>query len=236
MIQFNLLPDVKLEYIKARRTKRLVILASAITTAVSVLVAVILFIGTSVVQRQHLDHLREDINKYSQELKDEKDLNKILTVQHQLDSLTGLHQAKPATERLGTYMSQTTPLEVTISDLTVDFSTNTMRIEGAAQQFRPINEFIDTLKFTKYNLDGNSANAFHSVVLTAFTRNDEDPKPASFEINLSFDPVIFDNTKFDKTKPVTLEVPVGTTTRSTTERPATPLFQIQEDDTDGGEE
>jgi hypothetical protein len=222
MIQFNLLPDVKLEYIKARRTKRLVILGSSIATGVSVALAVILVIGVNVVQRQHLNHLRSDIHRDSQKLKGEKDLDKILTVQNQLNSLNGLHESKPATERLAAYLSQTTPLDVVISDLQVDFAASTMNIKGIAAQLKPINVFIDTLKFTKYKSGDQTANAFSNVVLTAFTRDDESSDaPATYELTLSFDPTIFDNTK-----EVSLEVPAGVTTRSTTEKPG-PLFQSQ---------
>lgn len=223
MIQFNLLPDVKLEYIKARRTKRLVILGSATVTAITIAITGVLFVGTNVVQRQHLNHLRDDIARDSKKLEDEKDLDKILTVQHQLDSLNGLHEAKPATERIGPYLSQVTPVEVTISSLTVDFTANSMTIEGSSGQLKAINEFVDTLKFTKYNHEGQSMNAFSGVVLAAFTRNDEDvDAPATYQITLVFDPIIFNNTKT-----VALEVPATTTTRSNTERPD-PLFQSQE--------
>lgn len=223
MIQFNLLPDVKLQYIKARNMKRLVMLASAVVTGISLTIMIILFIGVHALQRGHLNRLRADIDRDSKKLQQEQDLNKILTVQHQLNSLNGLHEAKPAAERLGSYLSQLTPGEVTISNLSVDFGTNAMTIEGASGQFKFINEFIDTLKFTKYKHDDQTTEAFSNVVLASFTRNDEDPEtPATYQITLQFDPLIFDNTKT-----VSLEIPNTITTRSTTERPQ-PLFQAQE--------
>lgn len=225
MIQFNLLPDVKLEYIKARRTKRLVMLGSAAATAVSLALVVILFIGVNVLQKGHMDRLQSDIKADSKKLQDIQDLGKILTVQNQLNSLNGLHETKPAAERLGGYLSQITPNEVTISTLDVDFGGSLMTITGSAGQLHPINEFIDTLKFTKYKADGGeSVAAFNNVVLAGFTRSDEDnEKPATYEIKLNFDPVLFENSKS-----VTLEVPNTVTTRSTTERP-NPLFQHTED-------
>jgi len=222
MIQFNLLPDVKLEYIKARNMKRLVILGSAVATAVSLTVLVILFVGVNVLQRNHLGNLRGDIERDSKKLQEDPDLQKILTVQNQLHSLDPLHEAKPATERLGGYMSQLTPDAVSINDLGVDFSTQTMIIKGNSSQFRFINVFIDTLKFTKFKEGDESKSAFSNVVLINFTRNDESAEaPATYEINVQYDPTIFDNTK-----EITLEVPNTVTTRSSLERPS-PLFQPQ---------
>lgn len=242
MIQFNLLPDVKLEYIKARRAKHLVLLVSIIVAAVSVGIMMALFFGVNVVQKRHLSNLSKDITEKSEKLKKEKDIDKILTVQNQLNNLNGLHDAKPAAERLGGYLEKVTPNAVAVSKLTVDFSANTMKFEGNAKALRYVNQFIDTMKFSEYKLteqgDDNkpvvtTSPAFSNVVLATFDRNDEEgPLPVSYEITLNFDPVIF-----NITKKVSLEIPPNMiTTRSVTERP-TPLFQPQasDDDTEGGE-
>ena len=86
MIQFNLLPDVKLEYIKAKKSKRLVALISTLTCAVAIALVVLLFTVVNVFQKQHLSDLNADIKKYSTSLKNTKDLDKILTIQNQLKS------------------------------------------------------------------------------------------------------------------------------------------------------
>lgn len=230
MIQFNLLPDVKLEYIKARRAKRLVLLASAIASAVTVSIAIILFIGVNKIQKDHLRNLSEDIAAKSEELKKEKDIDKILTVQNQLNNLNDLHDSKPAADRLGGYLGSVTPNEVFISELTVDFSANTMTFKGESSAIKFVNEFIDTMKFTNYELTEKDAegknivttsSAFSNIVLASFDRDDEDAgAPVEYEVTLSFDPAIF-----DITKKVKLVVPSNKiTTRSITERP-TPLFK-----------
>jgi len=51
MIQFNLLPAVKLEYVKAQRTKHLLILISAVSSAVALLVLTLSIISVDVVQK-----------------------------------------------------------------------------------------------------------------------------------------------------------------------------------------
>ncbi|HTE22437.1 MAG TPA: hypothetical protein VK674_05355 [Candidatus Limnocylindria bacterium] len=231
MIQFNLLPDVKLEYIKARRGKHLVMLVSLIATGVTVAITVFLFLGVNVIQKDHLNNLSEDIQAKGDHLKGQQDIDKILAVQSQLNSLNGLHDAKPAADRLGTYLAQVTPNEVSISELAVDFQANTMTFDGAADALKSVNEFIDTLKFTTYELNGETKNAFFTVVLASFDRSDgEGEDPASYQVTLSFDPVIFDIKQDTR-----LQVPNKITTRSVTERP-NPLFQQQPNDTEAEEE
>lgn len=232
MIQLNLLPDVKLEYVKAQRLKHLVMVVSIIVASVAVTLVLILFLGVQV-QKRHLSNLDGDITSMSNDLKNEPDLNKILTVQNQLNSLNELHDNKPAAQRLGSYLSQITPNEVSIAELKVDFTLNTMSFTGDARSLKAVNEFVDTLKFTDYSAGETKNKAFSSVVLASFTRNDENTRgnqPVSYEVTLSYDPIIFQTTQR-----VNLRVPKTITTRSNTERP-TELFQQQpETNQEGGQ-
>lgn len=57
MIQFNLLPDVKLAFIKARKLKRLVMVGAASVTSVSLAVVILLFIFVNVAQKKHLSDI-----------------------------------------------------------------------------------------------------------------------------------------------------------------------------------
>lgn len=216
MIQFNLLPDVKLEYMKAERTKRMVIAVSTVVTIVSVAILVILLLVVLVFQKKYMTDLTSDITSYSNDLKATPDLDKILTVQNQLNSLTGLHQDKPDTTRIFSYIEGVTPPEVGIANLTIDFDASTFVITGSASSLADVNRFIDTLKFTEFNQDSTKQKAFKGVVLANFGRAD---KGASYTINLTFEPVIFDNTK-----EIALTVPDQITTRSETEKPSV-LFE-----------
>ena len=234
MIQFNLLPDVKLEYIKARQSKRLVMISSAIVTGVSIGLVVVLFLGVNVVQKNHLSNLASDIERDSQKLEEEKDLDKILTVQNQLNSLNDLHAKKPAVERLSPYLTKIVPKRVSISLLEVDFSQNTMSFEGSSTALRDVNQFIDTMKFTEITVDEETKKAFSSVVLASFDRNDgenrlDNPRPAKYTITLQFDPIIFDNVSDVKFK-----VPDTITTQSAIQKPDD-IFQVQVEGTEGEE-
>ncbi|HSX44037.1 MAG TPA: hypothetical protein VLE69_01950 [Candidatus Saccharimonadales bacterium] len=213
MIQFNLLPDVKLEYLKSRRLKRSVILISTVVAGAAFGIALLLFFSVNVLQKQHIKDQNNDIKKYSSELQNTKDLNKILTIQNQLGSLTKLHDDKFVASRLFSYMAQVTPAKVSIATANIDFTSNKIIVGGNADSLNTINKFADTLKFTTYSADGaDSKNAFSNVVLSNFS---QDPKGgATYQFNLDFDPAIF---KGDKE--VTLTVPKIISTRSETEKP-----------------
>ncbi len=219
MIQFNLLPDVKLEYIHTRRRKRTVLAFSALITSVSLTILVITFLVANVWQKVTLDKLDTEIKAHAKTLQETPDIDKILTIQNQLNSLPGLHDQKPVASRLFTYLSQTTPSQATISRMQVNFDANTMTLSGGAESIEIINKFVDTLKFTQYaTIDTpEPINAFTDVVLTNFGR---DEKTATYTINLVFDPAIFAGSSED----IKLIVPQLITTRSETERP-TELFK-----------
>jgi hypothetical protein len=221
MIELNLLPDVKMEYMKAERTRRLVISVAFLVTAVSVgLLALVLV--TNALQKKHIQDLSNDINTSSRKLQSQPQINRILTVQNQLQSLTNLHDGKPAASRLVDYLNQLTPNSVSISNLTVDFTQQTATITGSADALSSVNKYVDTLKFTSYN-GGDKANApaFSNVVMSSFglATDANNGKPASYTVNLSYDKAIF-----DITKDVKLNVPNLITTRSSLSSPSD-LFQ-----------
>jgi Tfp pilus assembly protein PilN len=201
MVQFNLLPNVKIEYVKTQRTKRLLTLVSLVVSIAGIAVLLLAFVTVDVVQKKHLNDLNKDVSKYSNQLKGVKDLDKILTVQNQLSTLTGLHDQKPVTSRLFAYIAQITPAQATLNKLTIDFTANTLSVGGSAPSLDVISTYTDTLKSTTYKTtDSTQAqHAFSSVVLSTFARDDTG---ATFNITFSFDPKIF-NTK----NTVTLTVP-----------------------------
>ncbi len=218
MIQFNLLPAVKLEYIKASRTRRLVTLISVGVGGFMLLLTILLLISVFGLQKHHIHNLNNDINKYSGELKNVPDLGKILTIQNQLNSLPGLHDKKAVSSRLFGYITQLTPTQASISDLNIDFAQNKLAIKGVASSLNVINKFTDSLKFTKYSDQQGSQSlpAFPEVVLANFNRA---PTGTEYQIDIKFDPIIFDSTHEIK-----LTVPSIISTRSETEKPKD-LFQ-----------
>jgi Tfp pilus assembly protein PilN len=221
MIQFNLLPDIKQQYLKAQRQKHLVVFVSTVVIIVALSVFIILLLVVGVWQKKSMSDLNGDIKKYNNQLSSTKDLDKILTVQNQLKSLSPLHDKKPAASRLFDYLGQVTPTKASISKFDINYEDNTLSINGTADSLETVNTFVDTLKFTEYTItDGvgknpNGKTAFSKVVLANFGRSD---KTTTYNITASFDPIIF-----SQSSQVELTVPQKTTTRSTTQQP-TDLF------------
>jgi Tfp pilus assembly protein PilN len=223
-VQFNLLPDVKLEYDKAQRAKRLVYAVSILASSVVVVVFILSFISVNVLQKKLLNDAGKDVTTYSNKLKSIPDLDKILTIQNQLTALPALHQQKHYASRLFTYLPQITPTNVGIGKLTIDTGASTIEVSGTADTVQSVNKFIDTLKFTSYTIGDDQSTkklAFSNVILTKVDRDD---KGASYTIDGSFDPLLFTGTQNIK-----LVVPQQTTTRSVLNAPdpANPLFNGQ---------
>jgi len=222
MVQLNLLPNIKQEFVKARRMKRLVMAISILLTAISLIIFIILILIVDVAQKNNLKNIDKDIKKYTTQLKGTPDLNQILTVQNQLNSLPALNAQKPATSRLFDYVKQLTPNNVFITSINIDYTLYTVSLTGTADSADTINTFVDTLKFTTYNLvDINgtkptATKAFSSVVLGSFSQTTSKP---TFAVTFSFDPLIFDNTNT-----TILTVPNIISSRSAVNQPNT-LFQ-----------
>lgn len=216
MIQFNLLPDIKLKYLKVRRTQHLVITASFLAIAASVFVLVVLIGTVDVIQKKNLSDLNRDIQTYTSDLQNTPNLNKMLTVQDQLESLTTLHNNKPVASRLFGYVEQITPSDASISQLNVDFTQHTIILTGSAKSLDVVQTYADNLKYIQYTQPGGSAApAFSGVVLSQFTRT---TTGASFTITANFDPAIFNSA--DK---ITLTVPSAVTARTSSQ--PTDLFK-----------
>jgi Tfp pilus assembly protein PilN len=220
MIQVNLLPDVKREFIRARQLKRTVVSVSFLVSAVALGIFALFFIIVNVVQGTILSSLDNTIEENTKKLKAMPDIAKILTVQNQLNELPTLHNDKPVASRIFTYIKQLAPQEATIESLTVSFDETSMSIDGRAKDLASVNKFIDTLKFTSYAdaKSKNSGRAFSDVVLAQFgveqQANGGDGKNASYSITFKYAPEIF-SAEAD----VKLTVPDKVTTRSETEKP-----------------
>jgi hypothetical protein len=192
MIQFNLLPDVKQEYIKTQHIKRLVIGVSFIAGAASLFIFLLLLSAVYVVQRKNIHDLNNDIQTNSKTLENTPHIADIVTVQSQLNALSSLNAQKPTASRLFGFLAKVTPKQATISDLKIDYTQNTIAMSGNASGLAIVNTFVDALKFTTYTLKGQAStqNAFSTVVLAGFSRS---AKSATYLITFNFDPAIFNN-------------------------------------------
>ena len=191
MIQFNLLPDVKIYYLRANRQKHIVMLVSVIVTIASLAILAILLSVVYVAQKKNVSDLNKDIKSSSSQLQSTANLTRILTVQNQLKALPALHNSKPVVSRLFGYLTQSLPPKASNTRTTVDLVANTISISGTADSLNTVNQYVDNLKATKYSTDSapnSSKPAFSQVTLTSFGR---DSNSATYTITFSFDPAIF---------------------------------------------
>jgi Tfp pilus assembly protein PilN len=228
MIQLNLLPDIKTKFIGTEHIKHLTIVSALSVCATAIVIVLILVGVTYGSQKSKLNSLENQISVSSAQLQGIDGLNKILTIQNQLNSLTTLHNQKPATSRLFTFLPQITPVNVYVGDITIKYEDNSLAINGTASTLELVNKFVDTLKFTDFVVDQGDTKlpAFSSVVLASFSKSEQ---AFNYSITMFFDPAIFSG---DYTS-ISLEVPTITSTRSQTEQPD---LIFQELPTNGTEE
>lgn len=227
MVQFNLLPDVKVDYMKSEKTKRLIMMSAFTLTGLAIFLVVLVFLIVNVFQKNHLANLNADIEDKTAELRAVPDLDKVLTVQNQLSALSALHEQKPATSRLAGYLTKITPKEAQISEVTLDYQAETMSISGSANSLQAINKFADVIKFADYKDGETKEKAFSEVVLSNFgvSKTNADGRN-TYTLQFKFDPIIFDNTK-----KVELIIPNIISTRSITESPDLFEAKPQEEET-----
>ncbi|OYW44639.1 hypothetical protein B7Z28_00095 [Candidatus Saccharibacteria bacterium 32-45-3] len=231
MIRLNLLPDIKREYIRARRSE-----AKAISFAILLsLIAVggMGLLGTYVygVQALQQSMLTSSIKNNMDELSKTKDLNKYITLQNQLNNITALHEGKSNFSRFIDMMPVLMPVApnvIKLSTTTLDTTAGTFVFEGTAESDNPYTSLIvfrDTLSNAKvtYHTEGSNenitANLFSVVTIDSQgLSTDQDSKPrVSFKISALYLPEAFKATSLD----VKASVPVLDTTPSRQGTPTT---------------
>lgn len=193
MVQFNLLPDIKLQYIKSQRTKHLVTFIATLAGLISVGLLLFSLFVVHVVQKQYIKSLTKDITKYTKQLQSTPDINKMLTVQNQLNRLTELHEGKGQPSRLFAYLQQTTPAQTSLNKLRLDNVESELKLDGIAPNLDTVKVYANVLKSARYTIgESEPKYAFKDVVLDSWSR---DVKGTSFSISTKFDPVLFDLTQ-----------------------------------------
>ena len=224
MIQINLVPDLKAEYLKAQRIKRLVISVSFVISAAFVALVVLMFLHVNVNQRTHSNNLKEDIENLSSEYSSIDDLDKVITVQKQLDSLPSLHNSKPLLSRLPKYLTIITPEEVEITSFNLSFEQKNISVSGRGEDIPAVNVYADSIKNAVYKIGSESENEltpFTNVKLNSITSDEEG---STFEINFDFDAALFTNHD-----DIILSVPQGDFTLSERESPSIDIEERSND-------
>lgn len=220
MIEFNLLPDIKQQFIKARRTKRLIVSLSIIVGGIAIAIFILLLLYVDVFQKARINSLKNQINNSNSQLASNTNLNKILTIQNQLNTLPTIYKQLPASNRLFNYLTELLPVNATVSSLSVDFTKDTVNMSGTADSAETINQFIDTLNFANYTVAGSTAStpAFSAITVGSISVSNS-TNSTNYSLTFNFDPRLF-NSQYN----TQLIVPSLTTTRSILNQP-TDIFK-----------
>lgn len=159
MIEINLIPDVKREYLKTKSLRNLVITTSVIVGAGTIALAValgIIFSGQLVLEMVRSNNIKSEGAK----LVAIEDLNKTVTIQQQLSKIDSQQASKSMNSRLFDVMAAINPPapnDIKISLLKMDPEAETVTIEGsAANGYMALEVFKKTISNTKvqFTVDG----------------------------------------------------------------------------------
>lgn len=154
MITLNLLPEIKREYLKARRTQGRVIGLAILVCIISAGLVVLAAMWVYGVQNLQKSNLTKSIHQKHTELSNIKDIGKYVTVQNQLGQISSLHQNKAMLSRTFAVFSKVNPKapnNVRISTLSIDTETLTMTVDAETDTFTGLETFRDTLKNASLN-------------------------------------------------------------------------------------
>lgn len=201
MIEINLVPDVKLELIKARRMRSMVvsgaILVSLVAGGIVAALGVYTFVGQSIANWS----LDREIEDGSKKLKSVKGLSEMLTIQSQLDQLKTTHNNKVLSSKLLTILSRIAPNgtnSVQFSKTTLNVDSSTITLEASAKNdFEALEVFKKTLAATKfvYTEEGEKKTVDLASDIKdsdrSFGENSEGQTVLRFTLSFTYAPEIF---------------------------------------------
>lgn len=218
MIQINLIPDVKLEMLRAQRTRNvatsIAVFAGIVAGGVVALLAAI-YAGQVGLQAKY----NSDIKKEYAQLSSTKDINNALTVQSQLAKIADVNSKRSVDSRLLDVLTKINPAapdNIKISNVVIDPTESTLTIEGSAAGGYPSTEvFRKTILHTNVTYqtenggDSQTDPITTSVDLkdTSYGQDDTGAKVVRFTISFKYLDGLFDNSL----KNVVIAGPAGRT-------------------------
>lgn len=234
MIQLNLLPDIKLQYQKARRTQAKVVSGAILVSIIAVGAVILAVLWVYGVQNLQKSQLTSSIDKKYNELRSIKDIDKYVTVQNQLANISGLHADKIITSRIFDVLAKLNPKapnNVRISSLNIDTTTTTITMDGETDTFTGLETFRDTLKNASLSYtvagsgDGTSAGAVTTedlftpdsiaILSQGIGKTGDNRVVVSFKISVAYNPKVFARDSAN----VAITVPNKETTQSKEDTP-----------------
>jgi len=195
MIEINLLPNVKRELLKTRAMRNRVISISFLVGGASIAAVVVLalILGSQIAAEAVQNGVIKDRND---KLMAVEDLNKVVTIQHQLTKINEQHSRKKLNSRIFdvvTAVNPVAPNNVSFSDIKVNPESKTITLEGSA-----VNGYsaLETLKKTILNTKVQTTDGDKSSEVsltkeikdgdTSFGENSEGKKVLQFSFSFEY--------------------------------------------------
>ena len=195
MIEINLLPNVKRELLKTRAMRNRVISISFLVGGASIAAVVVLalILGSQIAAEAVQNGVIKDRND---KLMAVEDLNKVVTIQHQLTKINEQHSGKKINSRIFdvvTAVNPVAPNNVSFSDIKVNPESKTITLEGSA-----VNGYsaLETLKKTILNTKVQTTDGYKSSEVsltkeikdgdTSFGENSEGKKVLQFSFSFEY--------------------------------------------------
>ena len=195
MIEINLLPNVKRELLKTRAMRNRVISISFLVGGASIAAVVVLtlILGSQIAAEAVQNGVIKD---RSDKLMAVEDLNKVVTIQHQLTKINEQHSGKKINSRIFdvvTAVNPVAPNNVSFSDIKVNPESKTITLEGSA-----VNGYsaLETLKKTILNTKVQTTDGDKSSEVsltkeikdgdTSFGENSEGKKVLQFSFSFEY--------------------------------------------------
>ncbi len=191
--EINLVPEVKMQMIRAQKMRNLVLFICIVVSSVAVGAVVILFgikSGQDIVmanQDGRIKSMSDKLNSYNQ-------LDDLITIQGQLSGISNITDRKTVVSRVFGAMGAMLPQgndNVGLSQLNVNLNNNLVRIEGQADarmdpliDYRVLESFKKGVALTKYDY-GNYVDADGQVIPTQCI-SETDPEGNAYKTGNSY--------------------------------------------------
>lgn len=229
MVELNLLPDIKKEFLRAQRTRNLVISGAIMTSIIAggfvVILASTVYVGQQAIKKK----LSDDITTSQRNLEAKPEINKYLAIQGQLTAIDKVSSSRSQYARLLDFLpllNPAPPSNVSLTNAMLTKADNSLVMDGEASTFEAVNNFRYTLENAKlqYKVGGQptETNLFSDVKIDrpAIATNEGGKTRASFKLTLTFAPEAFDMATTD----IKISVPKLTTSNSDQNAPKESLF------------
>ena len=195
MIEINLLPNVKRELLKTRAMRNRVISISFLVGGASIAAVVVLalILGSQIAAEAVQNGVIKDRND---KLMAVEDLNKVVTIQHQLTKINEQHSGKKINSRIFDVVTAANPVapnNVSFSDIKVNPESKTITLEGsAANGYSALETLKKTILNTKVQTTDGDKSSEVSLTKeikdgdTSFGENSEGKKVLQFSFSFEY--------------------------------------------------